>query len=407
MRAVRSLVACGLAVSILLGADRLLAAETSGPPQSLGKAVDVGASLEALVQADWIDQDRRFAANGTVADAVKAPPVTTTEDAAGGVDGVKNGAYGFHTASAEQDPWWEVDLGKPCKLDRVVVFNRTDSGKAARTRNLRVLVAPDASRRYQQIYQHSGEAFGGVPDKKPLVVDLRGAGVPARIVRLQVPGKCSFALDEVEVYAADAPQKNVALGKPANQKSVGRYSVRKTPSPPAPFPLAAAGSDRATSGAKDGGFSLAHTRDVVRRGRQLAERLAAKADPGRLARLSTELRQCETRRKELEDQKDVARETRREVYLAARRTVRDIAFCNPLLNIDVLLFLKRHDAAGVFHMCDQFYGCNAGPGGGLYVLRKPFGPNPKLVNVLENSVVEQGRMKGRKLEGGSVLSPEL
>lgn len=406
MRGVRSLVACGVAVSILLGADHLLAAETSGPPQSV-KAVDVGTSLEALVQADWIDQDRRFATNGIAADVAKAPPVTTAEDAAGGVDGIKNGAYGFHTASAELDPWWEVDLGKPCKLDRVVVFNRTDSGKAARTRNLRVLVAPDASRQFQQVYQHSGEAFGGVPDKKPLVVDLKGKDVTARIVRLQVPGRCSFALDEVEVYAADAPQKNIARGKPANQKSVGRYSVRKTSPSPASLPLAGEGSPNVASGEKDGGFSLAHTRDVIRRGRQLAERLAAKADPGRLARLSGELGQCETRLKELEAQKDVARETRREVYLAARRTLRDIAFCNPLLNLDALLFLKRHDAAGVFHMCDQFYGCNAVPGGGLYVLRRPFGPNPKLVNVLENSVVERGRMKGRKLEGGSFLSPEL
>jgi len=363
--------------------------------------------MQALVLADWIDQDRRFAGIGANVSGLKTPAATTAEDAAGGVDGVKNGAYGFHTASGEQDPWWEVDLGKPCQLDRVVIFNRTDGNTAPRTRNLRVLAAADASRPFQPVYQHSGGAFGGVRDKKPLVVDLKGKDVTARIVRLQVAGRCSFALDEVEVYAADNPQKNIALGKPANQKSVGQYSVRKTPSPPAPLPQAGEGSHNAASGSEDGGFSLAHTRDVIRRGRQLAERLRPKADRGRLERLAAELRQCEARLAEMEARKDVSPEARRGIHLAARRTVRQIAFSNPLLSFDKLLFLKRHDARGVFHMCDQFYGCNAVPGGGLFVLENPFGPSPKLVNLLENSVVERGRMKGRKLEGGSLLSPEL
>jgi hypothetical protein len=100
-------------------------------------------------------------------------------------------------------------------------------------------------------------------------------------------------------------------------------------------------------------------------------------------------------------------EAQRQVYLNARSVVRQIAFTNPLLNVDKILFLKRHDSAGVFHMCDQFYGCNAVPGGGLYVLEQPFGPDPKLVNLLERSVVERGRLKGRKLEGGTFLSPEV
>jgi hypothetical protein len=75
--------------------------------------------------------------------------------------------------------------------------------------------------------------------------------------------------------------------------------------------------------------------------------------------------------------------------------------------VDRLLFIKRHDAAGVFHMCDQYYGCNAVPGGGLYILENPLGPEPKLTNVLADSVVQNGRLKGQKLEGGSFLSPEL
>jgi hypothetical protein len=156
-----------------------------------------------------------------------------------------------------------------------------------------------------------------------------------------------------------------------------------------------------------GGFSLAHTRDVIRRGRQLAERFHAKGNPQRLTRFSAELDRVESRLEEMGSRQDVSPEARQGIYLAARRAVREIARANPLLDFDKLLFLKRHDARGAFHMCDQFYGCNAVPGGGLYVLQDPFGPDPKLVNLLEQSRVERGRLKGRRLDGGSFLSPEV
>ena len=38
---------------------------------------------------------------------------------AGGVDGVNNGNFGFHT-NREDKPWWQVDLAKGEPLDRVV-----------------------------------------------------------------------------------------------------------------------------------------------------------------------------------------------------------------------------------------------------------------------------------------------
>jgi hypothetical protein len=86
---------------------------------------------------------------------------------------------------------------------------------------------------------------------------------------------------------------------------------------------------------------------------------------------------------------------------------RQIAFANPLLDFDRILFIKRHDSVGVYHMCDQFYGCNARPGGGLFVLENPWSAQPRVVNLLENSVVQNGRLQGQKLTGGSFLSPEL
>ncbi len=85
---------------------------------------------------------------------------------------------------------------------------------------------------------------------------------------------------------------------------------------------------------------------------------------------------------------------------------REIALANPLLDFDDILFIKRHPAA-YSHMVDQIFGITQTPGGGLYVLEDAFSDSPRLRHVLENSVVENGRLKGRKLDPGAFLSPEL
>lgn len=60
------------------------------------------------------------------------------------IDGNTNGHY-FEAKSTthtgmEDTPWWEVDLGAVVNLDRVVLWNRTDGGTAARLVNFRVLL---------------------------------------------------------------------------------------------------------------------------------------------------------------------------------------------------------------------------------------------------------------------------
>ncbi len=85
---------------------------------------------------------------------------------------------------------------------------------------------------------------------------------------------------------------------------------------------------------------------------------------------------------------------------------REIAFANPLLNFDKILFIKRHRSV-YNHMCDQYYGITMRPGGGLYVLAGPFGPKPEVRDVLAGSVVRRGRLTGQKLSGGSGPSPAL
>ncbi|MCX7047831.1 MAG: NPCBM/NEW2 domain-containing protein [Candidatus Sumerlaeota bacterium] len=99
-------------------------------------------------------------------------------------------------------------------------------------------------------------------------------------------------------------------------------------------------------------------------------------------------------------------EARYLLFADASRLRRQIAFANPLLDFDKILFIKRHRAL-YNHMCDQYYGMAATPGGGLYVLSNPFGPNPQLRDVLANSEVQNGRLKGQKLSGGPNKPPAL
>jgi len=99
-------------------------------------------------------------------------------------------------------------------------------------------------------------------------------------------------------------------------------------------------------------------------------------------------------------------EARYDLFEQAYELRRKIAFSNPLLNFDKILFLKRHRST-FNHMCDQYYAINALPGGGLFVLSDPFGENPKARDILVDSVVQRGRLKGQKLKAGSFVSPDL
>lgn len=98
-------------------------------------------------------------------------------------------------------------------------------------------------------------------------------------------------------------------------------------------------------------------------------------------------------------------ETRFALYLDACALRRRIAFRNPLLDFDRLVFLKRHRAL-YNHMCDQFYGMAARPGGGLFVLEEPFGPQPRVRDLLTDAAVSNGRLRGQRLSGGTAPVPE-
>jgi FkbM family methyltransferase len=116
------------------------------------------------------------------------------DDAAGAVNGVRTGTYGFHTAE-EDSPWWQVDLGKAQDLNEIRIYNRIDAGRG-RSRTLRTLLSDDG-KAWRVIADQDGYTFGG-KDGHPLRVIATGE--KARYVRLQLAERNVLHLDEVEVY---------------------------------------------------------------------------------------------------------------------------------------------------------------------------------------------------------------
>ncbi|MEE9601686.1 MAG: hypothetical protein V3V75_00170, partial [Thermoguttaceae bacterium] len=99
-------------------------------------------------------------------------------------------------------------------------------------------------------------------------------------------------------------------------------------------------------------------------------------------------------------------EGRHDLFEKVLKLRREIALSNPLLNFDKILFAKHHRSR-FNHMCDQYYGINSRPGGGIFILSGAFSDKQTVVDVLAASTVENGRLKGKKLDTGSFVSPEL
>ena len=333
------------------------------------------------IEADWLRQEevRWLPPSPRNRPETGRPAVAPPQDAAGGVDGVKNGSYGFHTGG-DAKPWWQVDLGQPVALDRIVIYNRGDGNVEDRAARLHVLLGNDGEN-WTTLYQHDGAKFSGFVDNKPLVVPAKGK--QARFVRIQLPEVGYLHLDEVEVYAVGS-KENVALHKPANQSSVSPWSTAKIPGPQ---PDATAVAEAKPAPTVEPVYPLAAT---IERGRKLAEdlrKLGANVDAevavlDRIASSAAAL------------SKAAGEKAPRDLYLQARWAIRRMALANPLLDFDDLLFVKR--APGTFtHMSDQNYGWFSRPGGGLFLLKDFKSDNPSLHCLTES------------LPLGSVLSPDI
>lgn len=93
-------------------------------------------------------------------------------------------------------------------------------------------------------------------------------------------------------------------------------------------------------------------------------------------------------------------------FAAACALRRRIAFKNPLLNFDQILFLT-HERARYEHMVDQYYGFHAEPVGGVFVLQNPFSDTPAVRDLLKDVPIANGRLAGRTLANGSFISLDL
>jgi len=139
---------------------------------------------------------------------------------------------------------------------------------------------------------------------------------------------------------------------------------------------------------------------VLRRTETLLADLSREIGPSEHEKFAPELRELRRKSESVSDGK-----ARYGLYLDICRLRRRIVFSNPLLDFDKIIFMKCHFTTN--HCCDQYFGFKAKPGGGVYMLSKAFSDKPGLHDVLGNSTVRRGRLKGQKLTPGSFRSLSL
>jgi len=310
-----------------------------------------------LLEDDWLRQ----------ADAWIAPPKPpqTFEDARGAVDGIKDGKYGFHLGH-QPNPWWQVELGpKPIRISRIVVYNRLDYEPGLHNADNLVILTSDDAKDWT-VRHRNDKFFGGIARAKPLEVRFEPEGIAARYVRLMIPSQTPifFHLDEVEIYGPQNPQLNLALGKPVDQSTTSQWSTPK--------------------GRVETKQAFVYPiENFLQRGRRLAEDLT---------QMSVETRPFAAELKKLEDEykkldAKASDEIQRKLYLQTRRTVRRLAFSNPLLDFGELLFVKRFTQETYPDVCLNHMPWVSRPGGDICVLRMT-GPDeePKPRNILKGAL---------------------
>jgi parallel beta-helix repeat protein len=127
------------------------------------------------------------------------------------VDGNTNGNFSTgsvtHTDYQSQS-WWQVDLGRNCSIDRVVLYNRTDAFPE-RLSDFKVMISEDGL----------GWQEFNYPDQVMEQTVIQIGSLIGRYVRVQLNGINYLSLAEVEVFGERLSQVNLALGKPVTQSS--------------------------------------------------------------------------------------------------------------------------------------------------------------------------------------------
>jgi len=334
--------------------------------------------IRELVEADYLRQ----------AEAWSSPPrqvgqrrgtVETWQDAAGAVDGVKNGKYAFHT-NREPNPWWQVDLGNSLPIARIVVYNRLDYKPGLHNADNLLILTSNDGRKWTKKYDNRGKHFGGISGAKPLEVVFHPGELKTRFVRLQIPSRQPiwFHLDEVEIYPAGDVRKNIALGRPANQSSISQWSTAKV---------------RSRQPKEINHADKFDTAGVIERGRRLAADIRAMGTDTRpfVDKLEAIGRELATLAE------DGPREQHRKLYLKARWALRGLALANPLMDFDKLIICKRFTQDTYPDVCLNHMPWVSKPGGDICVvtLAGPEG-EPRVRNVI-NGRLGPGHVHGMDL----------
>lgn len=162
--------------------------------------------LSFAAELGWLDAARpRNLARGKPADQSSVSAQSrfpeTARDASGGNDGNIGGGFGFWTAD-EINPFWQVDLGATCLIDRIVVHNCLSAQDQCT--NLAVLTSTDQTNWTLTATKIDQKPYGGA-DGNPHSFTISPAQ-PARHCRIQLIGHGSLHLDEIEVFGWPKPE---------------------------------------------------------------------------------------------------------------------------------------------------------------------------------------------------------
>ena len=329
------------------------------------------------IEADWLQQARaRMESLSGTQDAARRK--LHRGDAAGAVDGVKDGKYAFHTGQ-EPNPWWQVDLGKQLPIARLVVYNRLDYAPGLHNADHLLVLTSDNGKDWTRQHENR-KHFGGITGAEPLEVVFAPGQLRTRFVRLQIASSAPvfFHLDEVEIYGPADPGKNLALRRPADQSSTSQWSTVKVTVPERPLCFA--------------------TEEILARGRRLADDLAAcgvdvSMHRQDLDRLTASVRQMSPK----------AVQADRGLYFQVRTAVRRLVFANPLLDFDQLVFVKRFTQKTYPDICLNHMPWVSRPGGDICVLTNPFSVDGagQVVRKILNGVLGPGHVHGMDLWWGA------
>ena len=331
---------------------------------------DVGRSL---VEHDWLVQAWRSMLPSMNVISGQAA-VATWADAAGAVDGVKDGKYAFHTG-LEANPWWQVDLGEKKKIARIVVYNRLDYAPGLHNADNLLILMSDDGQSWTTLYDNEGKHFGGTKGAGPLDVVLATERPAARFVRLQIasPTPIFFHLDEVEIYDASEVRTNIALGRPADQSSISQWS-------------------RAKMSAWAGQKIKYPVGETIERGRLLAGDLQQHGVD--VAWFEAEV---EVICNELEKASDTSDKYAKALYFQARRVVRKLVFSNPAVNFDKLVLVKRFTQETYPDVCLNHMPWVSRPGGDICIVTLNGAAGEPTVENLLDGALGPGHVHGMDL----------